>query len=121
LNVENRDLLAKVLSAVSGNSISINMRSWLKRLSVTPVSVVEKKDMGDLCFVRMRRLINYYTSNSPKHRVQELLVKSDAGAWNHCDDELPDIDISTALDGQGESTYQQLTIRKTSAKPPSIA
>jgi hypothetical protein len=51
---ERDDLLAKVLSAVIGNSISINMRSWLKRLSVTPVSVVEKKDMGDLCFVSMR-------------------------------------------------------------------
>jgi hypothetical protein len=40
--------LAKVFRAVMGNSISISIRSWLKRLRVTPVSVVEKKDIGDL-------------------------------------------------------------------------
>jgi hypothetical protein len=41
-------LLAKVFRAETGNSMSINMRSWLKRLSVTPVSVVAKNAMGEL-------------------------------------------------------------------------
>lgn len=50
-------ILAKVLSAATGSSISISMRSWLKRLSVTPVSVVEKNDIGDLCCVSMRGLV----------------------------------------------------------------
>lgn len=44
-------LLAKVLRADTGSSISISCRSWLKRLSVTPVSVVEKNDMGELAII----------------------------------------------------------------------
>jgi len=41
-------LLAKVLRADIGSSMSMSMRSWLKRFNVTPVSTVEKNDMGDL-------------------------------------------------------------------------
>jgi hypothetical protein len=42
------DLLANVFSAVMGSSMSMSIRSWLKRFRVTPVSTVEKNDMGDL-------------------------------------------------------------------------
>lgn len=47
------DLLANTFNAVMGSSMSMSMRSWLKRLSVTPVSTVEKKDIGDLPHVSM--------------------------------------------------------------------
>ena len=115
------DLLAKVLRAATGNSISISMRSWLKRLSVTPVSVVEKKDMGDLYFVSMRGFINCDTSNIPKHRIQQLLVECDAGTRDHRNDELPSMGVSTGFSEQDRNACQQLSIRKNSAKPPSMA
>lgn len=43
-----RDILAKVFNAARGSSMSMSIRSWLKRFTVTPVSVLEKKDMGAL-------------------------------------------------------------------------
>jgi len=42
------NILVKVLRAAIGNSISMSWRSWLKRLRVTPESVLTKKDMGAL-------------------------------------------------------------------------
>ena len=86
------NLLANVFSAATGNSISISMRSWLNRLRVTPVSVVEKKDMGDLFFISTWGIINSITCNLPKNRIQKLLVECDTGARNHRDDELPATD-----------------------------
>jgi len=41
-------VLAKVFKAATGSSISINMRSCENLLMVTPVSVVEKKVIGEL-------------------------------------------------------------------------
>jgi hypothetical protein len=77
--------------------------------------------MGDLCFVSMRGFIDCDTSNIPKHPVQQLLVECDAGSRDHRNDELPGIGVSTVFSEHGTDTYQQLSIRKNSAKPPSMA
>lgn len=67
------DLLAKVLSAVMGSSMSMSIRSWLKRFSVTPVSTVEKNDIGDLFTLAFW----YWTCciNLPENCTQELLME----------------------------------------------
>jgi hypothetical protein len=41
-------ILAKVLRAAMGSSMSMSMRSWLKRLRVKLESVSTKNDMGAL-------------------------------------------------------------------------
>ena len=87
--------VAKVLRAETGSSMSISMRSWLKRLSVTPVSVVAKKDMGELALVSIasQRGRDYL----PKHCVQKPLVEVYTAAWHHRDDELPKEDVSISI------------------------
>lgn len=42
------NVLAKVFNAARGSSMSMSIRSWLNLFTVTPVSVLEKKDMGAL-------------------------------------------------------------------------
>jgi hypothetical protein len=88
------------------------------------VSVVEKKDIGDL----FRSVFLYYPGKHsgtqedlPQHRLQQLLVKLDSRARNHRYDQLPSLQINQPQIDAGWHTYQQLMMRNRNATPPNMA
>ena len=63
-------VLAKVLRAAVGNSMSISWRSWLKRFKVTPESVLTKNAMGALRTVFRRAKWNF----SPDRGTMVMII-----------------------------------------------
>jgi hypothetical protein len=91
---------------------------------VTPVSVVEKKDIGDLfqsVFLYHPGKYSSTPEDLPQHRLQQLLVKLDSRARNHRYDQLPSLQINQPQINTRRHTYQQLMMRNRNATPPNMA
>lgn len=112
-------LLAKVLRAETGSSISISCKSCENLLSVTPVSVVEKNVIGELLLVS-----KFFQDGRIKTYPSTV---SRSFLWNTTPERGTMVIINCLLYGQSmttalewQNTYQQLIMRKTRAKPPSM-